>query len=180
MLLTAPLGNELPSASIKRRRFYSHLYVQVLTAIVIGVLLGHCYPAITVEMKPLGDAFIKLIKMIIAPIIFCTVVHGIASMSNLKTVGRADIRALLYFEVITTLALAIGLVIANVLRRGHERRTAPASTDDGDTVSGASDQRRSVAGAAARYPWNTSADVEGRGRGYGLGVYRACGHASLH
>ena len=81
MLLTAPLGDDLPTVSAKKR-IYSHLYVQVLAAITIGVLLGYYYPAVAVEMKPLGDAFIKLIRMIIAPIIFCTVVHGIASMSN--------------------------------------------------------------------------------------------------
>ncbi len=92
--------------------------MQVLAAIAIGVALGHYYPSIAVEMKPLGDAFIKLIKMIIAPIIFCTVVHGIASMSNLKAVGSAGIKAILYFEVITTLALIIGLVVVNTLRPG--------------------------------------------------------------
>src|SRR5205823_5244813 len=82
-----------------------HLYVQVLTAIVIGVLLGYFYPQMGEQMKPLGDGFIKLIKMLIAPIIFCTVVHGIASMEDLKKVGRVGLKALIYFEVVTTLAL---------------------------------------------------------------------------
>ena len=75
-------------------------------------------------MKPLGDAFIKLIKMIIAPIIFCTVVHGIASMQDMKKVGRVGLKALIYFEVLTTLALIVGLIVVNTLaaRRRHERR----------------------------------------------------------
>jgi aerobic C4-dicarboxylate transport protein len=128
MLLTAPIGDEAPRVSAKRR-FYSHLYAQVLTAIAIGVLLGHFYPAVAVEMKPLGDAFIKLIRMIIAPIIFCTVVHGIASMSNLKAVGSAGIKALLYFEVITTLALVIGLIVANGLRPGAGMNVDPSQLD---------------------------------------------------
>lgn len=128
MLVAAPLDNELPSASTKRR-FYSHLYVQVLTAIVIGILLGHYYPSLAVQMKPLGDAFIKLIKMIIAPIIFCTVVHGIASMSNLKAVGSAGIKALLYFEIVTTLALVIGLGVSNVLRPGAGMNVDPSQID---------------------------------------------------
>jgi aerobic C4-dicarboxylate transport protein len=97
---------------------WSHLYVQVLTAIVIGILLGHFYPQIGEQMKPLGDGFIKLIKMLIAPIIFCTVVHGIASMEDLKKVGRVGLKALIYFEIVTTLALIVGLIVVNVLQPG--------------------------------------------------------------
>lgn len=118
MLMAAPIDDEQPRSPAKKKRVYSHLYVQVLTAITVGVLLGHFYPSLAVEMKPLGDAFIKLIKMIIAPIIFCTVVHGIASTSNLKAVGSVGVKALLYFEVVTTLALGIGLTVANGLRPG--------------------------------------------------------------
>src|ERR1700733_5356968 len=95
------------------RPFYKSLYAQVLTAIVIGVLLGHYYPHVGELMKPLGDAFIKTIKMLIAPIIFCTVVHGIASMQDMKKVGRVGLKALLYFEFVTTLALVVGLIVAN-------------------------------------------------------------------
>jgi aerobic C4-dicarboxylate transport protein len=102
-----------------KKPFYAHLYVQVLIAIAIGVLLGHYHPDIGQQMKPLGDGFIKLIKMIIGPIIFCTVVHGIASMTNLKTIGSVGLKALIYFEVVTTFALIIGLVVANVLRPGE-------------------------------------------------------------
>src|SRR5262245_28968746 len=101
-----------------RKPFHVHLYIQVLTAIVIGVLLGHFYPSVGEQMKPLGDAFVKLIKMMIAPIIFCTVVHGIASMEDLKKVGRVGLKALIYFEVVTTLALIVGLIIINILQPG--------------------------------------------------------------
>src|SRR5689334_17742532 len=101
-----------------RKKIYQHLYFQVLTAIGIGVLLGNFYPEVGVSMKPLGDGFIKLIKMIIAPVIFCTVVTGIAGMEDMKKVGRVGAKALLYFEVVTTLALAIGLVVVNVIQPG--------------------------------------------------------------
>jgi aerobic C4-dicarboxylate transport protein len=106
------------AADIPHKPFYTHLYVQVLTAIVIGALLGHFYPHIGEAMKPLGDGFIKLIKMLIAPIIFCTVVHGIASMEDMKKVGRVGLKALIYFEVMTTLALIVGLIIVNILQPG--------------------------------------------------------------
>src|SRR6201982_821071 len=106
------------AADIPHKPFYTHLYVQVLTAIVLGVLLGHFYPHLGEAMKPLGDGFIKLIKMLIAPIIFCTVVHGIASMEDLKKVGRVGLKALIYFEVTTTLALIVGLVVVNVIQPG--------------------------------------------------------------
>ncbi len=94
------------------------LYVQVLIAIVIGVLTGHFYPAFGVTLEPLGTAFIKAIKMLIAPIIFCTVVSGIASMGDLKKVGRVGWKALLYFEVVTTIALFIGLGVAHTFKPG--------------------------------------------------------------
>jgi aerobic C4-dicarboxylate transport protein len=101
-----------------RKPLYTHLYFQVITAIVIGVLLGYFYPHIAEQMKPFGDAFIKMIKMLIAPIIFCTVVHGIAGMEDLKRVGRVGLKALIYFEVVTTLALIVGLIVVNVLQPG--------------------------------------------------------------
>jgi aerobic C4-dicarboxylate transport protein len=98
--------------------FYRSLYVQVIFAIVIGVLLGHFYPETGTVMKPLGDGFVKLIKMIIAPIIFCTVVIGIAGMEDMKKVGKTGGLALLYFEIVSTLALVVGLVIVNLLQPG--------------------------------------------------------------
>src|SRR5450759_2549223 len=111
------------------RRIYRHLYFQVLTAIALGVLLGYFYPETGAEMKPLGDAFIKLIKMIIAPIIFCTVVTGIAGMEDMKKVGRVGAKALLYFEVVSTLALAIGLVVVSVIRPGVGMNVDVAALD---------------------------------------------------
>ena len=107
-----------PVTAASRKPLYSHLYVQVLTAIIIGIVLGYFYPKLGEQMKPFGDAFIKMIKMLIAPIIFCTVVHGIAGMEDLKRVGRVGIKALIYFEVVTTLALIVGLVIVNILQPG--------------------------------------------------------------
>ena len=112
-----------------KKPFYKILYVQVLFAIVCGVLLGIFYPALAVDMKPLGDGFIKLIKMIIAPVIFCTVVAGIAGMQDMKKVGRVGGKALLYFEVVSTFALAIGLVVANVVRPGDGFNANPATLD---------------------------------------------------
>ncbi|MFC5478940.1 dicarboxylate/amino acid:cation symporter [Massilia suwonensis] len=101
-----------------KKPFYKILYVQVLFAIVLGVLLGVFYPELGTKMKPLGDGFIKLIKMIIAPVIFCTVVAGIAGMQDMKKVGRVGGKALLYFEVVSTFALVIGLIVANVAKPG--------------------------------------------------------------
>ena len=105
-------------APAAKRPFYRSLYLQVLTAVVIGVALGHFYPQMGADMKPLGDGFIKLIKMIIAPIIFCTVVVGIAGMEDMKKVGKTGGLALLYFEVVSTLALIVGLVIVNLVQPG--------------------------------------------------------------
>jgi aerobic C4-dicarboxylate transport protein len=98
--------------------FYKSLYVQVLTAIVIGAALGHFYPETGAAMKPLGDGFIKLIKMIIAPIIFCTVVVGIAGMEDMKKVGKTGGLALLYFEIVSTISLIVGLIIVNLVQPG--------------------------------------------------------------
>ena len=101
-----------------KKPFYKVLYVQVLFAIACGVLLGYFEPKLGVDLKPLGDGFIKLVKMIIAPVIFCTVVHGIAGMQDMKKVGRVGGKALLYFELVSTLALVIGLLVANIARPG--------------------------------------------------------------
>lgn len=106
-----------------------NLYLQVLAAIAIGVLLGHFFPDIGTTMKPLGDGFIKLIKMIIAPIIFCTVVVGIAGMEDMKKVGKTGAYALLYFEVISTVALVVGLIIINVIQPGASMHVDPHSLD---------------------------------------------------
>ena len=113
----------------QKRPLYKSLYVQVLAAVTVGVLLGHFYPQVGADMKPLGDGFIKLIKMIIAPIIFCTVVIGIAGMEDMKKVGRTGGLALLYFEVVSTLALIIGLVIVNLVEPGAGMNINAATLD---------------------------------------------------
>ena len=112
-----------------RRPFYKSLYFQVLTGIALGVLLAVVAPERAAAMKPLGDGFIKLIKMLIGPIIFTTVVVGIARMGSIKEVGRIGILALVYFEVVSTIALAIGLVVVNVLKPGGGLGIDPASLD---------------------------------------------------
>src|SRR5512137_2554425 len=112
-----------------RKPLYRSLYFQVICAIVLGVLLGHLYPETGTAMKPLGDGFIKLIKMIIAPIIFCTVVVGIAGMEDMKKVGRTGGFALLYFEILSTLALVVGLVIVNFVQPGTGMNVDPATLD---------------------------------------------------
>ena len=98
--------------------WFRHLYVQVLLAVALGIAIGYFRPAFGEALKPLGDGFIKLIKMMIAPIIFCTVVHGIASMSDLKKLGRVGLKTLFYFETVSTVALIIGLIVVNVLQPG--------------------------------------------------------------
>src|SRR5207245_5967552 len=112
-----------------KKPLYKHLYAQVLFAIVCGIILGHFWPETGEAMKPLGDAFIKLIKMIIAPIIFCTVVTGIAGMEDMKKIGRVGGKALLYFEVVSTLALIIGLLVVNTLKPGAGMNIDPATLD---------------------------------------------------
>src|SRR3954469_25591913 len=112
-----------------KKPFYKVLYIQVLFAIVVGVLLGIYDPGLAAKMKPLGDGFIKLIKMITAPTIFCTVVSGIAGMQDMKKIGRVGGKALLYFEVVYTFALGIVLVVANVVRPGDAFNANPATLD---------------------------------------------------
>lgn len=113
----------------RRQPWYRILYVQVIIAVIIGILLGHYAPDTGKALKPLGDGFIKLIKMIIAPIIFCTVVHGIASMSDMKKLGRVGGKTLLYFEIVSTLALVIGLVVVNTFKPGAGFNIDPKTLD---------------------------------------------------
>ncbi|CAG9209196.1 C4 dicarboxylate/orotate:H(+) symporter [Paraburkholderia sabiae] len=112
-----------------KKPFYRALYFQVFVAIFLGVLLGHFAPSLAVKMKPLGDAFIKLIKMVIGPIIFCTVVAGIAGMGDMKKVGRVGGKALLYFEVVSTLSLVVGLVAGHLFHPGSGFNLDPAKID---------------------------------------------------
>src|SRR5215216_4057929 len=111
-----PGSNTAPPRRI--RRLVSHLYIQCLIGVLAGAAVGWLWPSVGADLKPLGDGFIALVKMMIAPIIFCTVVHGIASMDNLRVVGRVSLKALIYFEVLTTVAMVIGLVVVNVVQPG--------------------------------------------------------------
>ncbi|ASR11336.1 C4-dicarboxylate transporter DctA (plasmid) [Rhizobium leguminosarum bv. viciae] len=126
-MIAAPL--DAVAGSKGKKPFYTHLYVQVLAAIATGILLGHFYPEFGTQLKPLGDAFIKLVKMIIAPVIFLTVATGIAGMSDLQKVGRVAGKAMLYFLTFSTLALIIGLIVANVVQPGAGMNIDPASLD---------------------------------------------------
>jgi aerobic C4-dicarboxylate transport protein len=116
-------------ASIPRKPWYRILYIQVLIAVFAGIAVGYFFPESGKSLKPLGDGFIKLIKMLIAPIIFCTVVHGIASMSDLKKLGRIGGKTILYFEVVSTLALLISLAVVNILKPGAGFNIDPATLD---------------------------------------------------
>ena len=109
--------------------FYRHLYVQVLTAIAAGILLGHYYPQLGTSLQPLGDAFIKLVRMVIAPVIFLTVTTGIAGMSDLKKFGRVVGKSFVYFLTFSTLALIVGLIVANVVQPGAGMHINPATLD---------------------------------------------------
>jgi len=129
------------------RRIAGSLYGQVLIATILGVLLGHFHHEVGIAMKPFGDGFIKLVRMIAGPIIFCTVVGGIAGMRDIKTVGRAGVLTLLYFEIVTTIALLIGLAVVNVVKPGVGMHIDPATLDprataqylNGNTVKSVSD-----------------------------------------
>ncbi len=112
-----------------RKPFYRHLYVQVLSAIALGILFGYFSPQLGEAMKPLGDIFIKAVKMIIAPVIFCTIVHGISSAGDIKRVGRIGVKALIYFEIMTTIALVMGLVAMNLTQPGAGMNVNVATLD---------------------------------------------------
>lgn len=123
------IDTHFEAAPAVKRPFYRHLYVQVLIAIAAGIALGHFWPETGADMKPLGDAFIKLVKMIIAPVIFLTVATGIAGMTDLKKVGRVAGKAMAYFLTFSTLALIIGLIVANVVQPGSGLHIDPATLD---------------------------------------------------
>ena len=120
---------QAPSELARPKRFYQHLYVQVLAAIAAGILLGHFWPEQGAALKPLGDAFIKLVKMIIAPVIFLTVSTGIAGMSDMQKVGRVAGKAMIYFLAFSTLALIVGLVVGNLVQPGAGLHINPTSLD---------------------------------------------------
>ncbi len=122
------------STTLKKKPLYQILYVQVIFAILLGITLGHFYPDIGTSLKPLGDAFIKIVKMIIAPVILLTVVTGIAGMNNIKKVGNVAAKSMLYFLTFSTLALVIGLIIANIIRPGDGLNISPDSLDSSRVI----------------------------------------------
>src|SRR5271157_4640994 len=117
------------AAPVARKPLYASLFVQVLVALLLGIVLGMAVPDFAVSLKIFSDAFLKLISMIVAPIVFCVVVHGIAGAGDLKKVGRVGVKALVYFEVMTTVALLIGLILAFVFAPGHGMNIDPATLD---------------------------------------------------
>lgn len=127
--MTIAATSSIAAVRPPRKAWYSQLYIQVLIGVVAGILLGALYPAAGESVKPLGDALIKMIKMMIAPIVFCTVVHGIASVQDMRKIGRIGVKALVYFEAVTTFALIVGLVVINLWRPGVGMNVDPASLD---------------------------------------------------
>src|SRR5246127_4805583 len=117
------------AAPVARKPFYNSLFFQVLIALLLGILLGVASPDFAVSLKILSDAFLKLITMIVAPIVFCVVVHGIAGAGDLKKVGRVGLKALVYFEVMTTVALIVGITLAFLVGPGHGMNIDPATLD---------------------------------------------------
>lgn len=124
-----PVEKEHQPSPSRKTRWYKVLYIQVIIAIIIGVLLGHFFPSVSESMKPFGDAFIKLVKMIISPVIFLTIVLGIAEMTNMKVMGRVIGKSLVYFIFFSTLALAVGLLVANIAHPGSGLNIDPVSLD---------------------------------------------------
>src|SRR6202140_3584780 len=117
------------TAPVARKPLYTSLFIQVLFALLLGVALGMAAPEFAISLKFFSDAFLKLISMIVAPIVFCVVVHGIAGAGDLKKVGRVGIKALVYFEVMTTAALLLGIVLAFAFGPGHGMNINPATLD---------------------------------------------------
>src|SRR6516225_1729931 len=113
----------------EQKPLYTSLFVQVLAALVLGIVLGMATPDFAVSLKILSDAFLKLISMIVAPIVFCVVVHGIAGAGDLKKVGRVGVKALVYFEAMTTVALVLGLLLAYLFGPGHGMNIDPSTLD---------------------------------------------------
>src|ERR1700712_4119437 len=124
-----PMSTISAAAPIARKPLYTSLFVQVLVALLLGIVLGMAAPDFAVSLKIFSDAFLKLISMIVAPIVFCVVVHGIAGAGDLKKVGRVGVKALVYFEAMTTLALVVGLALAYLFGPGHGMNINPASLD---------------------------------------------------
>src|SRR5215510_10375702 len=124
-----PMTTMTTTAAAPSKPLYSSLFVQVLAALVLGIVLGMTVPDFAISLKIFSDAFLKLISMIVAPIVFCLVVHGIAGAGDLKKVGRVGVKALVYFEAMTTIALVVGLLLAYLFGPGHGMNINPASLD---------------------------------------------------
>src|SRR5246500_2418910 len=117
------------TAPVARKPIYTSLFAQVLIALLLGIVLGMAVPDFAISLKILSDAFLKLITMIVAPIVFCVVVHGIAGAGDLKKVGRVGVKALIYFEVMTTVALIVGITLAVLIGPGHGMNVDPSTLD---------------------------------------------------
>ena len=130
----------------ERKPIYNSLFVQVVAGLVLGIILGMAAPDFAISLKILSDAFLKLIQMIVAPIVFCVVVHGIAGAGDLKKVGRVGLKALIYFEVMTTIALIVGLMLAFLFAPGHGMNIDP-STLDAKALSNYADHAKNLKGA---------------------------------
>src|SRR5258708_29233892 len=124
-----PMTKITAAAPVARKPLYTSLFVQVLVALLLGIVLGMAAPDFAVSLKIFSDAFLKLISMIVAPIVFCVVVHGIAGAGDLKKVGRVGVKALAYFEVMTTVALGLGVLLAFVFGPGHGMNIDPSTLD---------------------------------------------------
>ena len=133
------------TAPVARKPLYTSLFVQVLAALVLGIVLGMAVPDFAVSLKIFSDAFLKLISMIVAPIVFCVVVHGIAGAGDLKKVGRVGVKALVYFEVMTTVALIVGLLLAYLFGPGHGMNI-DTSTLDKNALSAYADNAHKLKG----------------------------------
>src|SRR5580658_6272501 len=133
------------TAPVARKPLYTSLFFQVLVALLLGIVLGVATPDFAVSLKILSDAFLKLITMIVAPIVFCVVVHGIAGAGDLKKVGRVGVKALIYFETMTTVALIVGLLLAFLFGPGHGMNI-DTSTLDGNAMSSYADNAHKLRG----------------------------------
>lgn len=123
-----------PLKGRRARPLYKDLSLQILVAMLLGALVGYLWPQSADSLRPLGDLFIRLVRMIVAPIIFCTVVHGIASVGEARRVGRVAVKALVYFEIVTTIALVLGLALVNVWAPGVGMNVDPATLEDSNVI----------------------------------------------
>ena len=133
----------------RARPLYKDLSLQILVAMLLGALVGYLWPQSADSLRPLGDLFIRLVRMIVAPIIFCTVVHGIASVGEAKRVGRVAVKALIYFEIVTTIALVLGLVVVNLWAPGVGMNVDPATLADTDAPRSSRTRGRSATASSS-------------------------------